>query len=70
MEKINTREELIESLKDVLAIEIGARDRYEEDVMTFRNFEIKDTMAEIKAEEDEHIVIIQNLINTLKKKKY
>ena len=48
MERINTRNELIEALKDVRAVEVEARNSYEEDVATFKNFEIKETIKKIK----------------------
>jgi len=67
MEKIPTKKEFIERLKDTSAVEILARRGYEEDVITFKNFEIKDTMEKIKAEEDEHIEMLKELINMLEK---
>jgi len=65
MEKISTRQQLIEQLKDTLAVEIGARDSYEQDTLTFKNFEIVDTIKKIKTDEDKHIAILESLIRLL-----
>ena len=65
MEKIRTKEELVERLKDVLAVEITARDNYKQDVETFTNFEIVDKIGKIKKDEDKHIALLSGLINDL-----
>ncbi len=65
MEKITTKQELIESLKDTLAVEILAKEGYEQDIVTFKNFEITDTMKSIKKDEDKHIALLNSLIKTL-----
>ncbi len=59
MEKITTRSE---RLKDIRAVEILARKGYMEDINTFRNFKIKDTIEKIKEDEDKHINILTELI--------
>lgn len=66
MDKITTRKELIERLEDVRAVEIKARDNYEEDIHIFSNPEIKDTIQKIKVDEDKHISILDFLIKMLK----
>ncbi len=68
MNELNTKAELIEVLKDLKAIEIIARDNYEKDVITFKNFIISDTIQKIKIDEDKHIAILENLIRMLEKK--
>lgn len=65
---ISNRGDLIELLEDIKAVEINARDSYEKDVLTFKNFIITDTIQKIKNDEDKHIEIIQNLIDMLKSK--
>lgn len=67
VEKITTKSELIDRLKDMRAVEIIARDNYKEDVITFENLELKDIIGKIKIEEDRHINILEGLIRMLKK---
>lgn len=62
MEKVTTRLEMVERLKDVRAVEIIARRGYEEDISTFRNFNIVETLRTIKSDEDEHISLLTQLI--------
>lgn len=68
MRMITSKSELIESLKDVRAVEVTARKGYEEDAITFKNFEITNTVAKIKLDEDVHIKILDQLIAMLEKK--
>jgi len=65
MEKIHTKQELLELIKDFKAVEVTARKGYEEDLVTFKNFEILDILKVIKAEEDKHIMILDELIDLL-----
>ena len=67
MEKITNRKELIEMLKNLRAVEIEARNSYEDDIVTFSNFEIVDTIKKIKTDEDKHIALLEDCINTLEK---
>jgi len=67
MEKIHTKSELLEMLKDIRVVEIEARDGYDQDTLTFKNFEITDTMKKIKIEEDKHIELLDELIEMLEK---
>jgi hypothetical protein len=62
---ITSKQELVESLKDVRAVEIMARKGYEEDILTFRNFEITNTVTKIKIDEDTHIALLDELIKML-----
>jgi rubrerythrin len=66
MEKITTKKELIERLGDVMAVEINARNSYEEDIITFKNFQIVETISKIKIDEDKHIRLLNELIDYLK----
>jgi hypothetical protein len=68
MKLITTRQELIESLKDVLAVETTARKNYESDIASFKNFEITNTISKIKMDEDTHINILNALIKMLEKR--
>ena len=65
MKTITSKAELIESLKDVRAVEITARKGYESDIMTFKNFEIANTVAKIKIDEDMHIKLLDELIRMI-----
>ncbi len=65
MKKITSKTELLESLKDVRAVEITARKGYEEDIVTFQNFEITNTITKIKLDEDVHIKLLDDLIRML-----
>jgi len=66
--EIRNRDDLIELLMDIRAVEIVARDNYEKDIITFKNFIITDTIEKIKKDEDRHIEILEGLIKMLKEK--
>lgn len=68
MEKLNTRKKLIEGIKDLLAVETLARESYENDTITFRNFKLVDTIETIKEDEDRHIKMLKILLELLEKK--
>ena len=65
MKRITSKAELLESLRDVRAVEIMARKGYEQDTLTFKNFEITNTIARIKQDEDTHISLLDELIKML-----
>jgi hypothetical protein len=65
MEKITTKSEFLERLKDIRIVEVIARQSYEEDAVTFKNFEIVNTIHKIKLDEDKHIALLDDLINML-----
>lgn len=65
MKRITSKAELLESLKDVRAVEIMARKGYEQDILTFKNFEITNMIAKIKQDEDAHISLLDELIKML-----
>ncbi|PLW79978.1 hypothetical protein C0585_04795 [Candidatus Woesearchaeota archaeon] len=65
MEKMTTRAEFIERLKEIRAVEILARKSYLEDVALFKNSELKVRIQEIKDDEDKHILILEQLIYML-----
>ncbi len=65
MKKLKNRKELLEVVKDLRAVEITARDDYQSNVMTFKNFEIVNTFSEIKSEEDKHIEILNKIIRMI-----
>ena len=69
MEKLSTKKQLLEGLKDLLAVETLARKSYEKDIMTFNNFKIADTIEKIKIDEDRHINMLKEMIILLEKKK-
>ncbi len=68
MEKLNTRKKLLEGVKDLLAVEILARDGYDMDTVTFKNFKIVETIEKIKEDEDRHIKMLKELVKLLEKK--
>jgi hypothetical protein len=65
---INNREDLIELLLDLKAVEMTARDNYEQDVITFKNFILTDTIEKIKEDEDRHIEMLEGLIKMLRER--
>jgi bacterioferritin (cytochrome b1) len=67
MEKLNTKKQLLEGVKDLLAVEIGARKSYEDDIITFNNFKLVDVIEKIKKDEDRHIRMLKELIKLLEK---
>jgi len=64
--EIRNRNDLIELLSDIKAVEMVARENYEKDVITFKNFIITDTIEKIKKDEDRHIEMLEGLIKMLK----
>lgn len=66
MEKITSRAALIEGLENLRALEITARDSYMEDIMTFHNVELIQTIEKIKDDEIKHIKMIEELLTMLK----
>jgi rubrerythrin len=67
MEKLNTKKQLLEGIKDLLAVETLARKSYENDIITFSNFKLVDTIEKIKVDEDRHIKMLKELIKLLEK---
>jgi rubrerythrin len=65
MVKLNTIKELVERLKDIRAVESIARDNYEQDVLTFKNFELTKRIDIIRKDEEKHISILDRLIGFL-----
>ena len=64
---ISTREQLITALENVRSIEVHARDNYMNDIITFHNVEILDTIKDIKIDEDKHIALLEELLKMLMK---
>jgi rubrerythrin len=65
MEPITTREKLIENLKNVLSVEIIARDSYDKDVHIFKDKRLKTVIEKIKNDEIRHIKMLNELIEML-----
>ena len=63
---LNSRLQLIEVLENLHAIETHARNNYETDIATFKNFIIQDTIERIKKDEDKHIALLADIIKMLK----
>jgi rubrerythrin len=66
MERITTKKQLLENIENIRAVEILARKGYEEDIFTFKNFELTSIISRIKIDEDKHIAILDELIKMLK----
>ena len=66
--KINSKNELVEQLKNLRALEIEARNRYTEDIESFKDFNIKFTIESIEKDEEDHIKIIDSVLKYLEKK--
>jgi rubrerythrin len=64
--EVTSRKELIELLLDIKAVEEMARKSYEQDIITFKNFIITETIEKIKKDEDRHIAMLESLIKMLK----
>jgi hypothetical protein len=65
---VTTRNDLIELLTDIKSVETMARLNYENDIITFKNFVITDTIKKIKLDEDKHIAILDALIRMLRER--
>lgn len=68
MEKITSKNELVERLKDVLAVETIARNNYKEDVEVFSDKKLITQINLIKRDEDKHLAILESLIKLLESK--
>ncbi|MBR9676295.1 hypothetical protein GOV05_04775 [Candidatus Woesearchaeota archaeon] len=67
MEKITTKAELIERLKDAKAVEEKVKKKYSEDASAFTNFDIVNKIREIRNDEIKHIGMLTELIKMLSK---
>lgn len=67
MNSITTKKELVEQLKNIRALEIVARDDYKLDSINFEKEEITEVFKKIKAEEDKHIFLLDEIIKILEK---
>jgi rubrerythrin len=65
VQKISSRKELLERIKDVRCVEIEARARYDDDVHTFEKRWIKRVLNQIVRDEDRHIEMLNKLIRIL-----
>ena len=65
MEKITTKKQLVENLKNALSVEIVARDSYKKDLLIFEDPKIKKAILEIELDEEKHIEYIKELIDAL-----
>jgi rubrerythrin len=63
--KITSKKEYIQRIREGLSLEIMAKKNYEEDVLSFRNFKIKNTIAGIKKDEERHIVLFKKILELL-----
>ena len=67
MKKLTSRVEVIDMLENLLAVEKSARDRYEEEVLSFNDADLKEKINSIKKDEDRHIAMIEELIGKIKR---
>jgi hypothetical protein len=69
MEKlIHSRDELIEKLKDLKAVETLARDSYSNDIKIFTNITIVNIIDSIRNDELHHIFLLEQLLGMLENK--
>ncbi|MFA5857182.1 MAG: hypothetical protein WC867_07500 [Candidatus Pacearchaeota archaeon] len=67
MEPITTRDKLIEGLKNLLSVEISAKNSYEKDIKIFENKKIIIAIDSIRKDELVHIELLKELIEILEK---
>jgi hypothetical protein len=69
MEKlIASKQELIEKIKDLRAVEALARDSYAKDEKIFANITIINMIDRIKNDEVRHILLLEEILDLLEKK--
>jgi hypothetical protein len=62
MEKVTTKPEFLERLKDLKSLEISARDSYEKEIKGFSDENLVNPLRKIKLDEDKHISLINTII--------
>jgi bacterioferritin (cytochrome b1) len=62
---IASKKELVERLKELLIVEVKARESYKEDLVTYTNFQLLDRFRRIEQDEEKHIRILGELIALL-----
>lgn len=67
MEKLNTKKQLLDGVKDLLAVETLARKSYENDILDFNDSKLVNVIEKIKKDEDRHIRMLKELIKLLEK---
>ncbi len=67
MERVTTRAELLERLRDLKAVETIARNAYMGDVAIFNAPKLIGTISKIKKDEDKHISLLAELIELLER---
>lgn len=68
MEKITTKEKFLEVIQGVHAVEVKARDEYLWDFNHVSDEEIKSTLLRIKNDEDNHIALLDEIIEIFEHK--
>ncbi|MFH1209681.1 MAG: hypothetical protein V1663_02745 [archaeon] len=66
MEKIITKLDIIERLKNIKGVEILARRAYQEDLSNYKNKGVLTIITEIKNDKDRHVRLLDDLITFLK----
>ena len=66
MEPISSKQELIETLESLIAVESIQKKWFEEDTHTCQNFEFIEKIESMLNDEIKHIAILKNLIKILK----
>lgn len=67
MEKLNTKKQLLDGVKDLFAVETLARKSYENDILDFNDSKLVNVIDKIKKDEDRHIRMLKELIKLLEK---
>lgn len=63
MEKITTKNQLVVLIKNLISVEILARDRYDNESNKFDSEKIVSVLKKIKKDEDRHIELLEDLVS-------
>jgi hypothetical protein len=66
VEKIHSKEELLQRLMDIRAVECIARDTYKDDFAAFKDVKIEKIINSIELDEEFHVKLLDELIEMLK----
>jgi hypothetical protein len=66
MAEIVTKKQFVEKLLDLQAMEMAARDMYQQDMRQFKDKKLVLAINQIKLDELRHIAMLQELIDFLK----
>ena len=67
MESMITRIQLLENIKNMLAVEVKAWEEYDADTHSFKNFVIIKRISSVRDDEVRHIAMLRELVAMLEK---